>query len=60
MTISSSADRINLLHVMSLYPDWMQGQLAQAVGRSKGWVYTGQTRLEEERSSSHEVRTLTD
>jgi hypothetical protein len=56
MTTSSYANRINLFHVLYLHPDW----LAQAVGCSKSWVYTGQTRLEEERSYIHEVGTLAD
>ena len=46
MTTSDSADRINLFHLMQLHPDWSQEQLAQAVGRSKSWVYKWQTRLE--------------
>jgi hypothetical protein len=45
MTISYYADRINLFHVMHLHPDWTQEQLAQAIGRSKSWVYKWQTRL---------------
>jgi hypothetical protein len=46
MTTSDSADRINLFHFMQLHPDWSQEHLAQAVGRSKRWVYKWQTRLE--------------
>jgi hypothetical protein len=46
MTTSYYADRINLFHLMHLHPDWTQEQLAQAVGRSKSWVYKWQTRLE--------------
>ena len=46
MTTSYYADRINLFHWMQLHPDWSQEHLAQAVGRSKSWVYKWQTRLE--------------
>ena len=46
MTTSYYADRMNLFHLMQLHPDWSQEQLAQAVGRSKSWVYKWQTRLE--------------
>src|SRR6266496_4771333 len=46
MTTSYYADRMNLFHLMQLHPDWSQEHLAQAVGRSKSWVYKWQTRLE--------------
>jgi hypothetical protein len=45
MTTSYYADRINLFHLMRLHPDWTQEQFAQAVGRSKSWVYKWQSRL---------------
>ncbi len=45
MTTSYDADRITLFHLMRLHPDWTQEQLAQAVGRSKSWVYKWQSRL---------------
>ena len=38
MTTSYYADRANLSRFHQLHPDWTQPQLAQALGRSVGWV----------------------
>ena len=45
MTTSYYADRNNLFHLMQLHPHWSQQQLAQALGRSKSWVYKWQARF---------------
>jgi len=45
MTTSYYADRINLFHLMHLHPEWSQQHLAQALGRSKSWVYKWQARF---------------
>lgn len=47
MTTSYYADRLNLYHLMQRHPDWTQQQLAEALGRSKGWVYKWQARFAE-------------
>ena len=38
MTTSYYADRANVYRLFHLHPDWTQPQLAQATGRSLGWV----------------------
>lgn len=45
MTTSYYADRNNLFHFMQLHPDWSQQHLADALGRSKSWVYKWQKRF---------------
>jgi hypothetical protein len=59
MTTSYYADRINLFHLMHVHPEWSQQHLAQALGRSKSWVYKWQTRfkglLPEEDEVLHEI-----
>lgn len=47
MTTSYYADRLNLYHLLHHHPDWSQKQLAQALGRSIGWVYKWQARFAE-------------
>jgi hypothetical protein len=47
MTTSYYADRLNLYHLLQRHPDWSQQQLAQTLGRSKGWVYKWQARFAE-------------
>ncbi len=45
MTTSYYADRVNLLQVQQLHPDWTQPQVAAALGRSLGWVKKWQRRI---------------
>lgn len=45
MTTSYYADRLNLYHLMQRHPTWSQKQVAQALGRSIGWVYKWQERF---------------
>jgi transposase InsO family protein len=45
MTTSYYADRLNLYQLMQRHPDWTQRQLAQALGRSRGWAYKWQGRF---------------
>ena len=48
MTTSYYADRANVSRLFHLHPDWTQPQLAQATGRSVGWVKKWLKRFREE------------
>ena len=48
MTTSYYADRVNVSRLHHLHPDWTQPQLAQATGRSVGWVKKWLKRFEQE------------
>ena len=48
MTTSYYADRANVYRLFHLHPDWTQPQLAQATGRSLGWVKKWRQRFREE------------
>jgi len=50
MTTSYYADRVNLSCLQRLHPDWTQPQLAQALGRSLGWVKKWLRRFREGRA----------
>jgi transposase InsO family protein len=50
MTTSYYADRMNLSCLQRLHPDWTQPQLAQALGRSLGWVKKWLRRFREGRA----------
>ncbi|HKV59768.1 MAG TPA: integrase core domain-containing protein [Ktedonobacteraceae bacterium] len=45
MTTSYYADRLTLYQLMQRHPYWTQAELAQALGRSRSWVYKWQTRF---------------
>ena len=50
MTTSYYAERINLLYVLQQHPDWTQPKLAQALGRSLGWVKKWLRRMRQARA----------
>jgi hypothetical protein len=45
MTLSYSADRVNLYHLMQRHPQWSSCELAPIVNRSLSWVKKWRLRL---------------